>query len=197
VFVFGATLTGRVNLIFARIGANLDLAGSELTELDLSGTQITGELRLGSALALRTKWRRRAGFGFNLRNAHAGALQDRRDRITDPESGRHRWEDAWPDELQLDGFTYDRLGGFASTAANGTGGVNADVEMLARDIRWYIAWLARDPSYTPQPYEQLAAVFRAAGEPAKADDILYESRERARKEGGGLVAVAGAQPVVA
>jgi hypothetical protein len=54
--------------------------------------------------------------------------------------------------------------------------------MPPRDIDWYIDWLARDHSYSPQPYEQLAAVFRAAGEPAKADDILYESRERARKE---------------
>jgi hypothetical protein len=54
--------------------------------------------------------------------------------------------------------------------------------LLARDIDWYIQWLARDPTYAPQPYEQLAAVFRAAGEPTKANRILYASRERERKE---------------
>ena len=81
---------------------------------------------------------------------------------------------------QLNGFTYDRLGGIGGTTAGGTGGNGTDVEMLGRDISWYLGWLARDCSYTPQPYEQLAAAFRAAGEPTKANRVLYASRERER-----------------
>jgi hypothetical protein len=50
------------------------------------------------------------------------------------------------------------------------------------DAKDRLGWLARDLSYTPQPYEQLASVFRAAGEPAKTQAVLYESRERARRE---------------
>jgi hypothetical protein len=84
--------------------------------------------------------------------------------------------------LQLDGFTYDRLGGFAGTP-EGVGHLQSScVDMQARDVRWYVDWLARDDSYSPQPYEQLARAFRAAGEPTKANRILYEGRRRARAE---------------
>jgi uncharacterized protein YjbI with pentapeptide repeats len=164
-FMGSATLEKRIDLIFSRIGSNLDFSsadcsGTEFAEFDLSGTRIDGELRLGSGDRPPPKWGR--GARLTLRNTHVGTLQDRSDDKTD----------AWPTELQLAGFTYGRLGGFRSAEAN----------MLARDIDWYIRWLARDPSYTPQPYEHLAAVFRAAGEPTKADRILYESRERARRE---------------
>jgi hypothetical protein len=61
--------------------------------------------------------------------------------------------------------------------------------MLARDISWYIgrsggkpSWLERDRIYTPQPYEQLAFVFQAAGDPTKAQAVRYASRERARRQ---------------
>jgi hypothetical protein len=83
----------------------------------------------------------------------------------------------------LDGFTYDHLGGFggASEQVEDSQG-NVDVDMQARDVQWYIDWLARDRTYSPQPYEQLAAVFHAAGHPAKSSTILYKSRRRARKE---------------
>jgi uncharacterized protein YjbI with pentapeptide repeats len=161
-FMRKARFEKQVDLVYAHIGSHLQLSGADFsgagfTELDLSATRIEGELDLGSGAAPAPRWRE--GARLTLRDTHAGTLRDRPDA----------WEGL---ELQLDGFTYGRLGGF--------GGVAADVP--ARGIGWYIAWLARDPSYAPQPYEQLATVFRAAGEPAKADDILYESRERARKE---------------
>ena len=35
--------------------------------------------------------------------------------------------------------------------------------MLSRSISWYIDWLRRDASFSPQPYRQLASVFREAG----------------------------------
>jgi hypothetical protein len=41
-----------------------------------------------------------------------------------------------------------------------------------------VGWLARDPTFTRQPYQQLAAVFRAAGDPDRADAVLYAARDR-------------------
>ncbi len=37
-------------------------------------------------------------------------------------------------------------------------------------------------TFSPQPYEYLAGLFREAGEPEKANAILYAARERRRGE---------------
>jgi hypothetical protein len=141
----------------SHIGGALNLAGAQFQDLDLSATRIDGALVLSSAP--RSGWP--DGARLSLRDTRAGVLQVHWDEETDP----------WPEGLQLDGFTYDRLG-FGSDTDN----------RLARDVDRYVAWLGRDNSYSPQPYEYLANVFRAAGEPAKADRIRYESRERDRAE---------------
>jgi hypothetical protein len=52
----------------------------------------------------------------------------------------------------------------------------------SRPVSWYRDWLARDTSYTPQPYQQLAGVFRAGGDTAAANAALYAARERERTE---------------
>jgi len=194
VYMSGSTFNKTVSLLFARFRRNLDLSNSELIGLDLSGTRIEGELLMGSEWHSRTRWRKGADIGLNLRNVHVGALQDKRDRVeekrpwwrrlfSDRARWREGWEDAWPARLQLDGFTYDRLGGFGGTPERVENlQSNCDVNMQSRDVRWYLDWLARDHSYSPQPYEQLARTFRAAGDPIKANRILYESRRRARIE---------------
>ena len=94
-----AVLEKGTHLIFAHIGLNLDLTGAEPTHLDLSATRIEGELRLAP------EWPEAAQ--LILRNTHVGTLQAK-----DLSS--------WPDEgsLQLDGFTYDRLGGYEGTFAD-------------------------------------------------------------------------------
>jgi uncharacterized protein YjbI with pentapeptide repeats len=159
-----AVIEGKVSIVLASIGFNFDLTRAEFIEMDLSSTRIEGELRLDVDSPLTPKWRKLAR--LILRDAHAGILRD-------------NWEgntNAWPDQLQLDGFTYDRLGRSEYGSSRG---------MMDRDIGWYIdkphGWLERSRSHSPQPYTQLAKVFRAAGEPAKADRILYASRERARR----------------
>jgi hypothetical protein len=99
-----------------------------------------------------------------LRNTHVGALQD---------WWRNETDNAWPKTLELDGFAYDRLGGRL--------GQGEEADMLARPVACFIDWLGKDPIFSPQPYEQLARFFRQAGEPGKADDILYEARNRRRR----------------
>ena len=150
-----------IHLTFAKIDSNLDISGSSLPSLNLTGTQIKGEFRLGSNQNSSVKWRE--GAKLVLRNTEVGSLQDRQEDR----------QDIWPNQLVLDGFTYNRLGGLEGDGAS---------DLTRRDVGWFKKWLAKQQPYSPQPYEQLAGVFRKAGQTQKAVDILYESKERERTE---------------
>jgi len=74
----------------------------------------------------------------------------------------------WPERLSLDGLTYQVL----------------EPGLPARKR---LAWLDRDPAFhQPQPYEQLAAMYTSAGQPAEARHVLY-TRERRQHDGSGTV----------
>jgi hypothetical protein len=106
-------------LIFARIQGNLDISGAVLSSLDLTGTKVVQEFRLGSGSHLPVKWKDNSE--LILRNTEVGNLQDV------PES--------WPDtlKLQLDGFVYHNLGGLSG---------NDRTDMATRDISWLkLIWL--------------------------------------------------------
>ena len=98
------------NLMFLSIGSNLDARGATLRGLDLTGSRIKGELRLGSANRTDIEWESYKDENKNshapkltLRNASVGALQDTKN--------------TWPDHLEreFEGFTYDRLGGLGAS----------------------------------------------------------------------------------
>ncbi|MGH7381602.1 MAG: hypothetical protein ACREKR_05150 [Candidatus Methylomirabilales bacterium] len=82
-----------VSLIFADIGGNLDIAGSGLPSLDLTGTKVRGTFRLGSEDRPPVRWRTNAT--LTLRNTEVESFQDRMD--------------TWPGKLELDGFQYTSL----------------------------------------------------------------------------------------
>ena len=94
-----------------------------------------------------------------LRNARVGALQDERE--------------AWPEHLDLNGFSYERFGG---------AGAAQEAAVGQRGSMWFVDWLARDEPYTPQPYQQAANVLLEMGQPEMANDILYAGRERERDQ---------------
>ena len=123
----------------------------------MTGAHINGEFRLGSNQHPSVKWQ--DGAKLTLRNTETGALQDR--------------SDAWPKEIELDGFTYNRLGGMAGDGTS---------DLTRRDVSWFKEWLAKQQPYSPQPYEQLSSVFMKVGHKQKAVAILYESEERERTE---------------
>ncbi len=156
-FMRKATFNKPVQFLFLHVGSILDARGATLSGLDLSGTQIEGELLFGLGEGgKKTEWK--GSFPkFTLRNARVGALQDT--------------EDSWPDNLEreFEGFIYQRLGGL---------GMNEKETPYERSSEWFIDWLAKDKTYSPQPYLQLAGVLRTAGYEYKADDVLYASRER-------------------
>ena len=163
-----------VYLNSAEIGGHLQLLDSDFDgHLDLTSVSIGDELHLTSPRAVADRkpgdenyppprWSERAR--LTLRNARVGALNDT--------------EDAWglqPGQLDLVGFTYDRLGGLGATEKSA---------MSARSTEWLRAWLAKqegfETAYNPQPFEQLAKVLRASGYPGKADAILFAARDHQR-----------------
>jgi hypothetical protein len=81
--------------------------------------------------------------------------------------------DAWPDEIELVGFTYSRLGGFDAGEVH---------SMAKREISWMKEWLGKQKSYSPRPYQQLAQVLKNAGYEDKATEILFEGKKRQQKE---------------
>ena len=151
-------------LVYLRVGSNLDVRAAFLSELDLSGANIVGALQLGSSDSLDIDWdRSRHAPLLSLRNTRVSFLQDTRG--------------SWPEDLkaELDGFKYSHLGGHDT---------DETLAVSARGSEWYLEWLERDDSYSPQPYRHLSAVLRDAGHERMADEILFGNRVRERRDSG-------------
>ena len=164
-FMREGVFNNKVNLVHASVGASLDAGGSILGELDLRGARVARELRLGSS-SLGIEWKE-YGKGhnnavpprLNLLNASADTLQD--------------VKNTWPQTLEweLDGFTYNRLGGLGATESE---------LPFERGADWFIQWLEGDKTFSPQPYDQLAKVLRQTGHEPLADEILFALKDRIR-----------------
>jgi hypothetical protein len=153
----GAEFYGLVGFISGRVGQNFELAGGSFHhDVDLTGTQIDGELRLGRSDHGPARWSPNSM--LTLRNTSVGAIQD--------------LPNSWPNKLDLNGFTYHNLGGLSGP----------DSPMINRTAKWFEDWLGKQAPYSPAPYQQLASVLRAQGKPDTADDILYAGRERERDD---------------
>jgi hypothetical protein len=163
---------GEVDLSYAKVTRGVYLDGARFVDkLKLISTEILGEFRLNGVEwpALKLEPTRAPmkidDVRLTLLGTHAAVLhQDAR----------------WPRRVELDGFTYDHIraveGSVIDRATQGS--VIGRKDFLDHYIR---NWLMHDATYTPQPYEQLAAVFRAAGQPERAADALYESRKLAQQ----------------
>src|SRR6266850_181430 len=165
-FIRNATIiTSPLNLIFATIERNLDLSGSILPWIDLTGTRVLGRLMLASSIHGVPTWQKDAR--LTLRNTMVGALQD--------------LQKAWPDHLELDGFTYLQLGGLTASSAT-----DQPDDMVRRDISWFREWLRKQARFSRQPYVQLASILEKQGYKDKADHVLYVGRNRERREARGI-----------
>jgi hypothetical protein len=188
-----ASFVSAVNLLGAKIGGFLSLRGATATNLFLAGT-VAREFLLGGLgwrcaggktptvnaaggpggggapahwLLGDPAWQRARCDGTDpailptliLRNAHVDEFQDS--------------ADAWPPLLDLEGFHYDRIGS--------VGGAGRD-DMRQRSPEEWTDWLARDRTFSPQPYTQLATVLLAAGRRETAEAIQFAGRERERNE---------------
>ena len=165
-----ATFEKRIDLIFSRVGANLDLSGAdfsgaEFTGLDLSGTRIEGELRLGSGFRAAPKWR--LGARLVLRNTHAGVSQDYNEEHAD----------AWPDELRLDGFICGRLGGYRAE----TRSVHAE---LAPSVGTLTGWRATAPILRNPTSSSPSSPSRRRTDQGQRCPLRRSASEPARRHGG-------------
>jgi hypothetical protein len=157
----GTRIVGMLRMTFAKVGSNIDLTGGSFDSVDLTGTTIGAEIRLASRGYATIAWRSPAK--LVLRNVSAQALQD--------------LPDAWPTTLDLEGFTYQRLGGYRESESN---------DVAARSADSFIAWLGKQKQYSPQPYRTLSDVLRAAGFPDKAKEVLYAGYLREWHDSTGL-----------
>ena len=164
-FMREGVFNDRVVLVHASVGGSLDAGGSSLGELDLRGARIARELRLGSSNR-GIEWKEYSDGNktvfrpkLNLLNAAAGAFQDTKN--------------SWPKDLEweLDGFTYSRFGGLEATESE---------LPFERGADWFIRWLEKNKTFSPQPYQQLAKVLRQTGHEPLADEILFALEDRIR-----------------
>ena len=157
-----ATFDKPARLTFLNVGSNLDARGATLSGLDLRGTRIEGELRLGLGEgAKKTEWMGSSP-KITLRNASVGALEDT--------------EDSWPDNLEreFEGFIYQRLGGL---------GMNEKEDALSAKQRMVCRLACERQDLFTATLSTLGEVFSApAGHEEKADDILYANRARKHRE---------------
>ncbi len=82
-------------------------------------------------------------------------------------------KDSWPDDLNLDRFTYNHL--------RGSGDLLRSEDMTDRPVKWFVGWLKRSKPFSPQPYQQCAKVLREAGQSWKASEILFAGKDRERE----------------
>ena len=195
----GFHATGEVRLLGARIGGNLECTGGRFENfegdaLSADGADVRGSAflrdgfkamgtvrlthaQIGSQLAVidatlcktngnalnlqytRAAWLSLRGSCLNIsgtldfRSAQIGMLGDAPQLLSDPVL------------LYLDGFVYERI-----------------APDSPRDVATRVQWLQRQPEgYHPQPFDQLAEVFRRNGQDYEAQQVLIAKRRKRRR----------------
>lgn len=148
------TAQGRVSFSGARIGGQLTLRGARLSNPAGSPGYQAGDPG-GVALCLE---RLQAEEVELLPDGPMDGVLE----LTYAKIGLyHDNPDTWPGRLQLDGFRYENL-------------------KPQLDAKRRLEWLRKDTdSYTPQPYDQLAATFQTLGMDKEAREVLlHKQRDR-------------------
>jgi hypothetical protein len=152
-----ATVTGEVRLLYAHIGGQLACNGATLANadglaVDLERAVVDGTVYM-SPNALRG--------GIDLTHARVGGWYDAKD--------------TWPTWLRLEGFTYDAIDAPGVSARSRLRWVERH-----RGVQPGPAGTTHQGGYTPQPYEQLAAVYRRAGHENSARTVAI-AKQQARR----------------
>jgi hypothetical protein len=150
------------------IGLHLSMTGG----MRLTGTRIGGRLNLDQvkirnpgSFAITARALTANQFSLVPAEPVAGAVDLSHARI-----GIFRDDPAcWPDQLSLDGLTYDTL----------------EPRLPAADR---LRWLAKDPGGAlSQPYEYLAAHYTRIGQPEEARTVMYEREREQRRDANAFV----------
>jgi hypothetical protein len=163
-FMGNAVFHHPVSIPYSRISGNLDLSAGTFTQIDLSAANVGQTLILRGPYGV-AKWQQVDGLPtlLTLRNAHAGTLQE--------------GIGSWPDRLDLEGFSYERLGGYDRSGAIDTG---------SRSTEEWIGWLQKSSyagkSFDPQPYIYLSQILNASGNRSKALALQFAARQAERAQ---------------
>jgi hypothetical protein len=155
-FTEGFSADGEVDLSGAHVGGKISFEDARLTNQE--GWALYMQDTDAHTITLRLRVPPQGPVNFT--RAHVRVLVD-------------DMPDTWPESLWLRGFVYDAL-----------------YETPAVDVATRLRWLDRDPrdiqphGYSPQPYQQLAAVYRNAGRDEDARRVAIASQRRRRKELG-------------
>ena len=195
------TFGGKVYLIGAKFGDNLELRGATAWFVDLSDIE-AAELHTGGLGWWCPEGRPSVGApdwsaasGGETRASHwplgdsawREAQCDFADGTKKPTlilrnahvTGFQDSADAWPPKLDLEGFHYDRIGGMAGVGGLANSGPD---DMRGRKSEKWTDWLERDPIFSTQPYAALSSVLATAGRRDTADAVQLAGRERERRE---------------
>ncbi|MEV8022387.1 oxidoreductase [Streptomyces sp. NPDC086554] len=144
----GFTAEGTVSLRDAQIADQLTLDGAVVracgTALDCARMQV--------GVFVFTPAEPPSGT-MDLEDARAATIRDR--------------ENAWPDTVRLQGFTY--------------GSLHESGDLQESSVERRLAWIRRQPGYAAQPYEQLAAWYRQIGHDDDARRVLLVKQRHRRK----------------
>jgi hypothetical protein len=163
----GFRADGEVNLTGAHVGGYLDFSGATLA--NHNGPALDGN-RLVVDQVMACGGGFRAVAEVNLTDAQVNGLSD------DKQS--------WPQRLHLEGLTYNTLEATDKISAK------ERLDWLERTFpqggrtstREQLRSLWRDSTqYAPQPYEQLAAMYRRVGRPEDARKVLIAKQRRRRR----------------
>lgn len=181
------SVIGGVDLSGATIKGGLVLPDADLVEdrsgtalradhisvegsVDLSGVTASGTVRLDAARVVGPLTLSRARLGtLDTSGARVEGAMVCNEGFSSHDLDLRRartamFEDdatSWPARLRLDGFVYDELMPLPTAGAR-------------------LPWLARD-AYQPQPYEQLAARYRAVGRDGESRRVLLAQQRRRRE----------------
>ena len=167
VFLSGEfTAAGTISLISAQVGASvyltpMALAGENKVALNAPRAQIAGTLKWAPVGQVSGQ--------VNLEGAAVGQLDDA--------WSSERPNGCWPTggRLHIDGFAYGRFGGKRqATAEQRLAWIRSQYQPSAGDSTADLA---------TQPYEQLAAVYRQAGQDTEARKVAIARRADLRKYG--------------
>jgi hypothetical protein len=204
----GFTATGKVRLLGAEIGGNLDCNGATLNggggyALGADGARVTGDVFLNAGFTATGEVRLLgaqiggdlACDGATLNGGGGDALSAERARVTGAVFLRRGFT-----ATGAVNFTGARIGAFVDelacwpTLGDGPGQgkiglvgcVYGAIHSKDWDARSRIDWLSRcttahgDDGFHPQPYEQLAKVFRDSGHPEDARIVMIAKEKRQR-----------------
>lgn len=167
-YLQGTTATGNVELAGMHVGGAIHGQQGLRVEgqLRLRGADVSGEVNLTDAVLLNP-----GDTALDGRGMKAGQLSLLPQRVDGTVDLRHAYVQVlrddpnhWPAQLRLDGARYTAL-------------------EPAGAARSRLHWLNRDPDgYRPQPYEQLAALYRQIGHEADARTVLLVKQRHRRRQ---------------